>query len=96
MLRFLEEAHTACVKSGRSCLLLEMCLSGPSLAALSIYQVISQRVAEGAQLRRIAYVEPVTTDPGKARFAETIAVNRGVNVRLFPDSAAAARWLAAE
>jgi hypothetical protein len=29
-------------------------------------------------------------------FAETVAVNRGVNVRLFQDVAAAAQWLSDE
>jgi hypothetical protein len=35
-------------------------------------------------------------DPIRAKFAETVAVNRAVNVRLFQEVAAAAQWLAAE
>ncbi|HXZ50346.1 MAG TPA: hypothetical protein VEG27_15125 [Usitatibacter sp.] len=94
-LRFLEDAYAACVQGGRGALLLEMCLEGPSLDAGSIFEVISQRVADGSKLAKIAYVECGGGDPAKARFAETVAVNRGVNVRLFPDTGAAARWLAA-
>ena len=73
--------------------LLEMKLTGPSLDAGSIFRVISQSSPEGTKLRRIAYVEASIADPSKAQFAESVAVNRGVNVRLFPDVAAAARWL---
>ena len=92
-LRFLEEVYAACVASGRSDALLEMRLSGPSLGTSGIFRVISERSPDGSRLRRIAYVEGSMGDPAKARFAETVAVNRNVNVRLFPDVAAAARWL---
>jgi hypothetical protein len=91
-LRFLEEAYAACVKSGRSDLLLDMQFTGPSLNTTSIYQVISQRVPDGRNLRKIAYVD-TDVDPGMPVFAETVAVNRGVNVRLFPNLAAAENWL---
>ena len=73
-----------------------MCLTGPSLPAAEIFRVISARSPEGAKLSRIAYVEANMDDPMRAKFAETVAVNRAVNVRLFQEVAAAARWLAAE
>jgi hypothetical protein len=82
------------VKSERPSLLLEMNLSGPSLDTMSIFRVVSQRAPTGATLAKIAYVDPATSDPAEARFAETVALNRGVNVRLFPDVASAAQWLA--
>lgn len=34
-------------------------------------------------------------DAANMQFAENVAVNRGVNVRVFPDVAAAREWLAA-
>ena len=92
-LRFLEEAYAACVRSGRSDVLLDMQLHGPKLATTSVYEVISQRAADGTKLRRIAYVPSETDDPEMPYFAETVAVNRGVNVRLFESVAAAERWL---
>jgi hypothetical protein len=96
-LRFLEEAYTACVKSGRSDLLLDMQFTGPSLNTTSIYQVISQRVPDGRNLRKIAYVDSSTDfDPGMPVFAETVAVNRGVNVRLFQSVELAKEWLLRE
>jgi hypothetical protein len=92
VLKFFREAHAACDAHGRHSVLLEMGFSGPSMSAESIYRVVSQRSGEAMKLRKIAYVE--TGDyVANARFAETVAFNRGVNVRLFPDIASAARWL---
>jgi hypothetical protein len=93
VLRFLKETHDACVGGGYSAVLLEMNLTGPSLDAGDIYQVISRGSSTGVALQRVAYVEAAIENPDKARFAETVAVNRGVNVRLFADVDSAIRWL---
>ena len=93
VLRFLRESYEACVKRGATSLLLETRFEGPSLDTGSIYNVIAQRSETGKQMRKIAYVPLPRRDPSPAKFAETVAVNRGVNVRLFADVAAARRWL---
>lgn len=92
-LRFLEEAYEACVQRGHSAVLLEMNLTGPSLDMGSIFGVIAQRSADGVKLRKIAYVDASARDPEKMKFAETVAVNRGLNIRLFRDLDAAKRWM---
>ena len=92
-LRFLEEAHAACVRFGRTDVLLDMQLHGPNLSTTNIYEVISQRALPGSTLRKIAYVPYGGGDPSMAHFAETVAINRGVNVRLFATVAAAEQWL---
>jgi stage II sporulation SpoAA-like protein len=92
-LRFLEDAHAACVKYGRTSVLLDMQLHGPDLPTTSVYDVISQRARDGSKLSKIAYVPYQGGDPSMATFAETVAINRGVNVRLFDSVAAAERWL---
>ena len=92
-LRFLEDAYSACVKYGRSAVLLDMQLHGPNLNTTSVYDVISQRAAQGSKLRKIAYVPFHQDDRSMAYFAETVAVNRGVKVRLFESVAAADGWL---
>lgn len=92
-LRFLREVHEACVQRGCREVLLEIRFAGPSLEIPDIFHVISQASADGAKLRRIAYVDATTSVAGRASFAETVAVNRSVNVRLFADVADAARWL---
>src|SRR5262245_2939732 len=92
ILRFLKEAYVACVNSGCPSLLLEMRFVGPRLSETSIFEVISDRVADGLKLRKIAYVDNAP-ELSAAFFAETVAMNRGVNVRLFPDVEAAEGWL---
>ena len=91
--RFFKEVRDACVARGHTAVLLEMGFTGPSLDTMSIFRIISESSEEGTKLQRIAYVQASNTDPAKPRFAETVAVNRGVNVRLFPDVASAAQWL---
>ena len=96
LLRYLREAYLACVQHGRRDLLLEMHLGNADLDSSAIYRVVLQRAAEGARLRRIAYVETGMVSAAKSRFAETVAVNRAVNVRLFPTLGEARAWLEAE
>jgi hypothetical protein len=91
--RYLEEVYAACVRTGLPDVLLEMCFSGPSLGAPGIFQVISRCAEDGAKLRRVAYVEASMDDALKPQFAETVARNRAVNIRLFFDIAEARRWL---
>lgn len=92
-IRFLNDSYVACATRGLSALLLEMHLSGPCLTTTNIFDVISNRVPDALKLRKIAYVEGSVDDATMPAFAVTVAVNRGVNVRLFPDVASAAIWL---
>jgi hypothetical protein len=92
--RFLVEAHEACVRGKYSAVLLEMDFSGPSLNTVSIFDVISERSPDALMFERIAYVDAgAEGDPQQARFAETVARNRGVRVRLFRSVADAERWM---
>lgn len=96
-LRFLTESLQACAKAGKPALLLELNLAGPSMDASSIFDVVSKPAPLAAKLRRIAYVDTSSSrDPGKMKFAETVAFNRGVNVRLFRELDAARSWLSDE
>jgi hypothetical protein len=95
--RFLVEVHEAWTRRNHSAVLLEMNLYGPSLSVLSIFTIISERAPRAFGLKRIAYVDLGSGhDPQQARFAETVARNRGVNVQLFPTVEAAQSWLLAE
>src|SRR4051794_38806719 len=78
-LRFLKEAGDACLKSGRGNLLLEMAFIGPQLDTSKIFEVVKARSADGSRLRKIAYVDAAQDNPGRPKFAETVARNRGVN-----------------
>lgn len=94
MLRFLKEAHAACVEREKSSLLVEVRFTGPSLDMASIFAVVDGRSVEARKLARMAYVDRTSPNPGRSTFAETVAVNRGVNVKLFADVESAQRWLA--
>ncbi|APV48299.1 hypothetical protein BWI17_00545 [Betaproteobacteria bacterium GR16-43] len=91
--RFLKDAYEACVARGQTSVLLEVNLAGTSLEFSSIYEVISSRSAAGTKLKRVAYVDATTRSPERMRFAETVALNRGVNVRLFHNLDDARRWM---
>jgi hypothetical protein len=93
VLRFLREAYEACLRGQSSAVLLEMRFEGPALDTGSIYSVIAQRSDTGKQMRKVAYVAPPERDVSKSKFAETVAINRGVNVRLFASVDAAKQWL---
>jgi hypothetical protein len=93
--RYLRDSCAACVDGKHSALLLEMHFSGPSLTTASVFELVASRVYDGKKLRKIAYVEGSVDDAAMPAFAVDVAVNRGVNVRLFGDVGAAAIWLAA-
>jgi hypothetical protein len=95
-LRFLRDSCAACVSGGHQAVLLEMHFSGPSLTTASVFEVVASQVYDAVKLRKIAYVEGSVDDAAMPAFAVDVAVNRGVNVRLFRDVASAASWLAEE
>ena len=93
-LRFLVEANGACTARGKRRLLLEFGFTGPSLDGGSIYDIVSTRSSHAAVFERIAYVDASSERNAEhKRFAETIARNRGVNVRMFPSLEEARQWL---
>ena len=95
VLSYLAEVHAACVQQNYSAVLIEENLSGPSVDLTSIYEIVSARSHYTTpQLRRIAYVDMNPEhDAARMKFAETVAVNRSVNVRLFSTLQEAVGWL---
>ena len=93
LLRFLEETHEEGIRSGHTALLLEIISEGGSLGFSNLYRVISQRSSAGTKFRKIAYVDLSDRDPSGMTFAENVAANRGVNIRLFRDLNEARAWL---
>ena len=93
VLRYFRETHEACMSTGILDVLMDMGFSGPGFDFSTIFAVISERAPLGMKLRRVAYVESSPEQAPRAEFAETIAVNRGVNVKLFPSIEAARKWL---
>jgi hypothetical protein len=95
---YLAEIYAACVERNVGTVLIEENLAGPGLSLLDIYQVVEEGSAHTwPHVRQIACVDVnVAHRPGNNHFAETVAVNRGVNVRSFFDLDAAKTWLQEE
>jgi len=92
---YLAEIHAACLASGVSSVLIEENLSGASLAIGEIFQIASAgSEATAPVINAIAYVD---TNPEHdfldMQFAETVAVTRGINIRMFESVSAAETWL---
>jgi hypothetical protein len=94
--QFLVDAYEACVRLNRSAVLLEMNFVGPSMSTVSLFGVVAERASQGQQLRRIAYVDASAERSLEHKvFAETVARNRGVNVRFFQSVDEAQEWMQA-
>ena len=91
--RYLEEVRGECVARGCVRVLIEERLEGPRLEAMDFFEIAANGSSgASAVLRAIAYVD-VNASGEMMKFAETVAVNRGVPVRLFSTVADAEQWL---
>ncbi len=93
--RYLFEIYTICVKRNCSAVLIEENLEGPGLALAEIYNIVaegSQR--KGLPVHRVAYVD-INPEHSSANmeFAQSVAVNRGLEVQVFATVAEAEKWL---
>jgi hypothetical protein len=96
VLAYMDEVRQLCVQHSCWYVLIEESLSGPGLGITSVFDLASH----GAKLAReefraIAYVDVNPShDQDIMKFAETVAVNRGLRVQVFETVGAAERWLA--
>ena len=91
---YLLEVATLCRKNNYSAVLIEEYLSGPSLSMADIFNIIRSRSSDAWFLSHIAYVDTNTEhDLEQMKFAEMVALNEGVQVRMFHDLKAAQQWL---
>jgi hypothetical protein len=92
---YLEDVYQTSLQNKYSAILVEENLQGPSLRLFDIFAIICEGSARNlGQPRRIAYID---VNPAHSRadmaFAETTAVNRGMNMRLFATVSEAEQWL---
>ena len=91
--RYLDELRRECI--ARQCyrLLIEERLAGPRLSTFPVYKVVSEG-SERARglLHAIAFVD-VNAEGHLMEFAETVAVNRGLPIAIFPTVEKARAWL---
>ena len=95
VLDYTAEIHQACVERGLRAVLIEENLSGPSIRLSAVLGIIMERAPEAAKLlKRIALIDHNPEhDASRMEFAEDVAANRGVNLKLFNSVAAAEQWL---
>jgi hypothetical protein len=98
VLRYMAEVREACVRDSCPRVLIEENLQGPSLSTAAVYGVISRASQSAAAVvMKIAFVDVNPNhDQGLMKFAETVAVNRGVEVCVFKNVTAAEQWLTSQ
>lgn len=91
--RYLEEVQRECVARNCHRLLIEERLEGPRLGTTSVFEIAAEK-SETAQghFKAVAYVD-VNAEGNLMQFAETVALNRGLPLRVFSSVVAAENWL---
>ena len=92
---YLSEGLEKCIELRCPNILIEENLKGRSLGIFAVYEIVTKICWQAASvIRQVAYVD-VSPEHKKEvnQFAETTAVNRGVNVKLFETVAEAENWL---
>jgi hypothetical protein len=91
--RYLEEIQREC--AARNCfrLLIEERLVGPRLGTTSVFEIASEGTDRAhGRFKAIAYVD-VNAEGNRMEFAETVAINRGLPIRVFSSVGDAENWL---
>ena len=90
---YMKELHEACVARGINRVLIEERLTGRRLETWDVYEVAAQGSARGVGLfQALAYVD-VHASGELMKFAETVAYNRGIPIRLFATVEEAETWI---
>lgn len=89
------DVYAACAQQNVSRVLIEENLYGPGLSVLDIYLIVSEGSSRTwPHVRRIAYVDANKEhSSSNMHFAETVAVNRGVNIKVFSSVQEGEKWL---
>jgi hypothetical protein len=93
VMRYLAEIRAECIARGCFRVLVEERLEGPRVGAMDAFQIASEGSSKATgRYQAFAYVD-VNADSDLMRFAETVAVNRGLPVTIFSTVADAKNWL---
>lgn len=94
---YLMEVRETCARLKCPVVLIEESLDGPALSSTEVFQL----AAEGSRdtwpdVQRVAFVDTMPGRPfEQMKFAEDVAVNRGLEVRVFRTVGEAEAWLRA-
>ena len=91
--QYLKEILLECTTRNCFRVMIEERLEGPRLGAIDVFQIVSEgsSLVKG-MLEAIAYVD-VNAESDLMQFAETVAVNRALQVTVFSTVADAEKWL---
>ena len=93
---YLEEVRLACLAGGFTRVLIEERLEGPRLDTLDTFGIAEEGAGQAHGLfRAIAYVD-TNAEGNLMHFAETVAINRGLPVRVFASVEEAENWLSGQ
>jgi len=91
--KYLEDIGRECVARNCPRVLIEERLEGPRLEAADVFDIASQGAKRSAgRLAAVAYVD-VNAKGKLMQFAEDVAFNRGMPVKVFATVDAAEKWL---
>ena len=94
VMRYLEELRLEGIARNCSRVLIEERLDGPRLSTLDVFQIAEEMSARSPRsFESIAYVD-VNAKGDLMKFAETVAINRAVPVKIFSSLHDAEEWLA--
>lgn len=92
VMSYLDDIVKECQSQDCFRVLIDEQLEGPRLAADDVFQIVSEGAMKAIGIMdAVAFVDPKMGD--MARFAETLAVNRGMPAKAFESVAAAEEWL---
>ena len=94
--RILGDVIAACTQHGCSRVLFEEYLRGPSLGTVEAFEIVSEGSNTARPvIQQVAYVDTNPEhDSSLLQFIETVAVNRGIHVRVFATMRQAEAWVA--
>lgn len=92
--RYMRELMQECATRRCPRVLIEENLEGPRLGTMDVYALVTAGATQfHGVLEALAFVD-LNAEGGVMRFAEDLAVNRGIPVRVFRTVAGAQNWLA--
>jgi hypothetical protein len=90
---YIEEVRNECAGRNYRRILIEERLEGPRLRTLDVFSIVSEASNRPQRVfNAIAYVD-VNAEGSVMKFAESVAVNRGVSVQAFSSVIEAEEWL---
>ena len=94
VLGYLAEIRRECITRDCFQVLIEERLEGPRLDTMEVFRIASRGGSRAQRFTAIAYVD-VNAEGNLMKFAETVAINRGVPVAVFSSVDKAEKWLLA-